>query len=171
MVIDAAVAAAMLTVAAIVVPARSLPAPPAPSLLFFDTWPDDCANLHGQAQTGMRGAFGIFAAAAALAGGILALQPGAGSVSIHSLLVTIVGVVGTVLVGQQGAALWERGAVNRRAEWLRQAEAAKYRVTTTAPTTASSESAVSPSNEPGAEPKPRADPNFWQKLVRKDSWK
>ena len=55
MVIDAAVAAAMLTVAAIVVPARSLPAPPAPSLLFFDTWPDDCANLHGQAQTGMRG--------------------------------------------------------------------------------------------------------------------
>lgn len=170
MAIDAAVMAAIWTVAAIVVPARSLPTPTAPSLLFFDSWPDDCAGLHRQAQAGLRGAFGIFAAVAALFSGILAFQPDAGSVSVMSVLVTIAGVAATLLAGRHVAARWEHRALDHRAEWLRQAEAAKYRVTASS-ATQSTEAGGEPAKRSLRQRKPGADPDFWQKLVRRSSWK
>ncbi len=77
----------------------------------------------------MRTVFGIMSTAAALGSGILASQPGAGLTSFSSLAPTVAFILLTLVLGRYAAASWEHMAVRRHAEWLRAAEAAKYRVT------------------------------------------
>ncbi len=127
--IDLAVAAFIWTVAAFVIAVPWRPIPPAPSLLFDDIWPDDCARLHERAQTGMRSIFGVLAAAAGLGSAIQAFQPHASLTSVTSLVVVLLVALSVVVGGRQVASLWERKSIQRRAEWLRAAEAAKYHVT------------------------------------------
>ncbi len=111
----------------VTVPRRSIP--PAPSLLFEDDWPDDCAHLRGRAQSAMQRIFGVLAAAAALGSAVLAFQPHAGSSSPLLLTLAILIPLSTVVGTRQAAFLWERRAILHRAKWLRAAEAAKYHVT------------------------------------------
>ncbi len=96
--IDLAIAAAIWGAAAFILPVPYRPTPPAPSLLFADDWPGDCARLHERAQTGMRTAFGVVSTAAGLASGILAFQPGAGSISLLFLVATVAIVLLTLVL-------------------------------------------------------------------------
>lgn len=126
---DLAVAAAIWTVAAFILPAQFVPAPPPPSLQFVSEWSEQCALLHDRAQTGMRTAFGIVGTAAWLASGLLTLQPGTGSLSLPSLAITIVTVIVTLPLGRRVAFWWERKSVDGYAQWLRAVGASKYEVT------------------------------------------
>ncbi len=60
---------------------------------------------------------------------IVSFQPGAGSTSPLSLVAVTLITLATIVVGRQVASLWEQSACQRRAEWLREAEISKYRVT------------------------------------------
>lgn len=77
----------------------------------------------------MRRVFGVLAAAAYLGSAFFAFQPHGGSTSIPSLVMKLIAVLLTVAGGRQAASRWEWGAIQRLAEWLRDAERAKYHVT------------------------------------------